>query len=262
MTSAAAIEALPSLAVNAGIATIRLRRPAQSNSLRDSDLRWLLDAFATLNADPDVRVVVLSADTQGQQRPVFCAGYDVSGFDSSDHDPRLFEKVPDALEDMRPVTICALNGSVYGGATDMLLACDLRVALAGCEVRMPASSLGFHYYPSGLRRYVAALGVSGAKRAFLTARALPVEQLQAYGVFEQVAAADTFDTAVQSLALHVASHAPLAVQTTKQSINEIASGDFNEERLRERETLTLLSADFAEGKAAFAARRAPRFTGS
>lgn len=257
-----ATEDLPSLGVDAGIATIRLRRPAQRNSLRDADLRWLLETFVALDADPAIRVVVLSADTQGQQRPVFCAGYDVGGFDSIHHDPRLFEKVPDALEAMRPITLCALNGSVYGGATDIVLACDLRVALEGCEFRMPANALGLHYYPSGLRRYVSRLGVAGAKRAFLTARALRVEQLQAYGLFEQVVAIDGFEAAVQVLANQVASLAPLAVQATKRSIDEIGRGDFNEERLRERETLTLCSADFAEGRAAFAARRAPLFTGN
>jgi len=253
---------LPSLTIDAGIATIRLRRPAQRNSLRDLDLHWLLDTFATLDADPVIRVVVLSADTQSQKRPIFCAGYDVSGFDSSRHDPRLFEKVPDALEAMRPITLCGLNGSVYGGATDIVLACDLRVALAGCEFRMPANALGLHYYPSGLRRYVSRLGVTGAKRAFLTAAALPVEQLQAYGLFEQVVASDGFEAAVQSLALRVASLAPIAVQATKRSLDEIGRGDFNEDRLRERETLTLRSADFAEGRAAFSAKRAPHFTGS
>ncbi|BEP62296.1 enoyl-CoA hydratase/isomerase family protein [Variovorax sp. V213] len=256
------IENLPSLVVDAGIATIRLSRPAQRNSLRDADLHWLLHTFATLDADPSIRVVVLNADTQGQKRPVFCAGYDVGGFDSSRHDPRLFEKVPDALEAMRPITLCALNGSVYGGATDIVLACDLRVALAGSEFRMPANALGLHYYPSGLRRYVSRLGISGAKRAFLTAKALPVEQLQAYGLFEQVVAADSFETVVESLAQQVASLAPLSVQATKRSIDEIGRGEFNEDRLRERETLTLRSADFAEGRAAFAAKRAPRFTGN
>lgn len=255
-------EDLPSLAVDAGIATICLRRPRQRNSLRDADLHWLLATFAQLDADPEIRVVVLRADTQGQLRPVFCAGYDVGGFDSDEHDPRLFEKVPNALETIRPITVCALNGSVYGGATDLVLACDLRVGLAGCEFRMPANALGLHYYPRGLRRYVSQLGLAGAQRAFLTARALGVEQLQAFGLFEQVAAPEEFEEAVRSLARQVASLAPLSLQATKRSLTEIGRGQFDEQRLRERETLSLRSADFAEARAAFAAKRAPRFNGN
>lgn len=252
---------LPSLQVEGGIAAIRLRRPGKRNTLRDADLRWLLETFAALDANDDVRVLVLGADTQGQARPVYCAGYDIGGFDGTDHDPRLFEQAVDALAALRPVTLCALGGSVYGGATDIVLACDLRVALAGCEFRMPASALGFHYYPSGLRRFVSQLGVAGAKRAFLSAEALKFEDLQAYGVFHQLVAADAFDATVQSLAQQVASLAPLAVQAVKRSIDEVGRADGDDTRMRERERRTLASADFAEGKAAFAARRAPRFTG-
>ena len=253
----------PTLAAATGVATIRLNRPAQRNSLRDADLRWLLDTFAALDADRSVRVVVLTADTQGQTRPVFCAGYDVGGFDGGQHDPRLFEKVPDALEDLRPITVCALGGSAYGGATDLVLACDLRVGLAGTEFRMPAAALGLHYYPSGLRRYVSRLGLNDAQRAFLTAQPLPVERLQQLGLFAEVAPdAEAFATALQALVQQVAALAPLAAQATKRSLVEIAAGDFDAARLRDRETSTLRSADFAEGRAAFAARRTPRFTGS
>lgn len=257
-----ATEHLPSLDVSAAVATIRLRRPAQRNSICDADLHWLLDTFAALDADLAVRVVVLTADTANQKRPVFCSGYDIGGFDSVHHDPRLFEKVPEALEAMRPITLCALNGSVYGGATDIVLACDLRVALASCEFRMPACALGLHYYPSGLRRYVSRLGVNGAKRAFLTGQALPVEELLALGLFGQVVDASAFDAAWRALAQQAASLAPLAAQATKRSINEIAAGQIDNDRLRERETFTLRSADFAEGRSAFAAKRSPRFTGS
>lgn len=253
---------LPSLTIDGGVATIRLRRPAQRNSLRDADLHWLLDTCAALDADEQVRVVVLAADTSGQKRPVFCAGYDVSGFDSAAHDPRLFEKVPDAIEALRPVTLCALGGSVHGGATDIALACDLRIAVAGGEFRMPACALGLHYYPSGLRRYVSRLGVNGAKRAFLKAQPIRYEDLHAWGAVEEVVPADAFPAAVEALARHLASLAPLALQGTKRSIDEIARGDFDETRLRGREAASLQSHDFAEGRAAFAQKRPPRFTGS
>ena len=253
---------LPSLAVAQGLATIRLRRPARRNSLRDADLRWLLETLATLDADPTVRVVVLAADTSGQKRPVFCAGFDVSGFDDGQHDPRLFERVPEAIEALRPLTLCALSGSVHGGATDIALACDLRLAVAGGEFCMPACALGLHYYPSGLRRFVSRLGVSGAKRAFLTAQAIPYESLLAWGVLEQVLPAADFEPAVAALARQLAALAPLAVQGTKRSIDEIARGLFDEPRLREREAATLRSGDFLEGRAAFAQKRTPRFTGS
>ncbi len=254
-------EGPPTLAITDAVATIRLRRPSQRNSLRDEDLHALLAHFAQVDADPAIRVVVLAAQTGGPARPVFSAGYHVGGFDSGGHDPRLFEQVPDALERLRPVTVCALNGSVYGGATDLVLACDLRIGLLGTEFRMPATALGLHYYPSGLRRYVSRLGLNTAKRAFLTAQALPIEQLHALGLFECLTDSAGFDAALAALVQTVAGLAPLAVQATKRSLNEIAAGCFDEPALRAREALAAASADFAEGRAAFAGRRPPRFVG-
>lgn len=260
MTETAA--STPLVRIDGPIATIVLNRPAQRNALHDADLHALLEACARLDADTSVRVVVLAANTAGQKRLVFCAGYNLGGFDDEGHGPGLFEKVPDAIEAMRPVTICALKGSVYGGATDLALACDLRVGLAGTEFRMPAAALGLHYYPSGLRRYVTRLGPDLAKRAFLTAKALPIEALAAVGAFESVAPdADAFDATLAALATTVAGLAPLAAQSTKRSLNEIAEGRWDLPALRERERVAHASEDFAEGRSAVAAKRPPRFTG-
>lgn len=257
-----ASEGLPRLDIDGGIATLTLRRPAQRNSLTDDDLHHLLACIDQVNRDAAVRVLVLRADTTGHPRPVFCAGYHFGGFEGSDHGPQRFERVPDALERARPLTLCALNGSVYGGATDLVLACDLRLALAGSEFRMPACTLGLHYYPTGLRRYVTRLGINVAKRAFLTGQAMTVEALSASAqLFEQIVPAEAFDAAAADMAQRLAQMAPLAAQATKQSLNEIAAGRYDEAVLRGREAMTMASEDFAEGRAAFAARRPPRFNG-
>lgn len=252
----------PLLSVEKGVATLTLNRPAHRNRLEGRDLQALLRHFTRIDADASIRVVTLSANTQGQPKPVFCAGYHLGSFDSGTDDPGLFERVADALANLRPVTVCALNGSVYGGATDLMLACDLCVALAGIEFRMPAAALGLHYYPSGLRRYVARLGLSGAKRAFLTARAISAESLLRMGCLEQLADADEFDDAVARLVEEVAGLAPLAAQSTKRSLNEIALGSAIPEVLREREAAAARSRDFEEGRLAFKERRKPRFLGA
>ncbi len=253
---------VPLLAVVGHAATITLNRPAHRNRLEDDDLQTLLAQFDQINADPRIRVVTLTASTHGQPRPVFCAGYHIGNFDAQSHDPQMFERVADTLAALRPVTVCALNGSVYGGATDLVLACDLGIGLEGIEFRMPAAALGLHYYPGGLRRYVARMGVSGAKRAFLSARPFTAASLLAMGCLEEVASALEFDVAVTRLVNDVAALAPLAVQATKQSLNELAAGTVDMTALRARESLTAGSRDFAEGRAAFQEKRRPRFSGT
>ena len=250
----------PRIELGDGVATLTLNRPAHRNRLEDADLHALMQAFDRFNADPQVRVVVVTANTTGQPRPVFCAGYHIGDFDGPDHDPAMFERVADALANLRAVTVCALNGSVHGGATDLALACDLRIALAGIELRMPATALGLHYYPSGLQRYVARLGISGAKRAFLTARPFSAQQLMALGALEEIAPTpEALRASVRQLTSEICALAPLAVQTTKQSLNEISSGRMDLPAMRGREQLTANSLDFAEGRRAFQEKRTPRF---
>lgn len=261
MSPAAPPASVPVLHIEGGVATITLNRPAQRNRLENADLKALLVHFDTVNRDETVRVLVLTANTSGQPRPVFCAGYDIGGFDEPGHGSTFFEEIPDALAAMRPVTVCALNGSVYGGATDVVLACDLRMGLLGIEWRMPATALGLHYYPSGLQRYVSRFGLAATRRAFLTARPFTDRQLEALGLFEALVGPDDWAATQQALVRDLLALAPVAVQETKQSIREIEVGLGDVARMREREQRSSQSEDFAEGRAAFAQRRVPVFTG-
>jgi enoyl-CoA hydratase/carnithine racemase len=251
----------PALHIAGGIATITLNRPAQRNRLENEDLQTLLAHFQQVNDDPAVRVVVVTANTQGQPKPVFCAGYDIGGFDEKGQGASSFERVPEALAVLRPITICALNGSVYGGATDIVLACDLRIGLQGIEWRMPATAIGLHYYPSGLSRYVQRMGLAATQRAFLTARPFSWQQLDKLGLFEDFVQAAEWQTSLNELTQDIISLAPLAAEETKKSINEIAAGVAQEATLRARVDRTSLSEDFAEGRSAFAERRRPVFRG-
>jgi enoyl-CoA hydratase/carnithine racemase len=254
-------EGSPTLTIDDAVATLTLRRPSVRNSLTDDDLHALLAHFDTINKNKTIQVVLLRADTRGQKQAVFSSGYNVNGFDNDPMAPLFFEKIPEAMEHLRPVTICALNGSVYGGATDLVLSCDFIVAQHDLTWRMPAAALGLHYYPSGLRRYVTRFGLQMSKRAFLTGQPIPYEALHKLGVFETLVTSDEFENSVQNLVRTLISTASLALSSTKKSLNEIAAGLYNEPALKERSRQSVYSEDFAEGRAAFAQRRSPRFTG-
>ena len=254
-------EGTPLLDIAGPVATLTLRRPSQRNSLTDDDLNTLLAHFDAINRNTALLVVVLRADTSGQKQAVFSAGYNVGGFDNDPMAPLFFEKIPEALEHLRPITICALNGSVYGGATDLVLACDFTVAQRGYSWRMPAAALGLHYYPSGLRRYVSRFGLQASKRAFLLGQSMSYEALDKFGLFEALVEVDEFEHEVNNLATVLSSMAPIALASTKKSLNEIAAGLYSEPSLQERSRQSVDSQDFAEGRAAFAERRPPKFTG-
>jgi enoyl-CoA hydratase/carnithine racemase len=251
----------PQLHVSQSVATITLHRPQHRNRLEDGDLLTLLEHIAAVNADASVRALVLTAQPN-QPRPVFSAGYHLGAFrEDGETGPMPFETVPDALASARPLTLCALPGSVYGGATDLALACDFRFGVEGMELRMPAGALGLHYYPSGMQRYVARLGLGVARKLFLLAETVPDRDLLQLGFLDKLLPASELAGAVQTWCAQVLAMGPLAVQGMKQTLNEIALGWDQPALWREREATTKASADFAEGRQAFAERRAPRFEG-
>jgi enoyl-CoA hydratase/carnithine racemase len=251
----------PLLALGAdGRATVTLNRPQHLNRLHREDLLALQDHLARIAADPGVRVLVLTGSGRA-----FCAGFHLGELDESEDsasaDPRLFEHTVDALEALAVPTIARLNGSVFGGATDLALACDFRIGVQGMQLRMPAARLGLHYYASGLQRFVSRLGLAAAKRLFLLAETLAADELLRIGYLDTLVPPERLDAEVDTLAATLAGHAPLALRGMKQSLNEIARGASDPARLREREAACAASADLREGLAAFAAKREPQFTG-
>lgn len=217
MTVDVASPDLPLLTYAGGIATIRLNRPASSNWVRDEDLRWLLSTLLALDADPAVKVVVLTANTGGQARPVFCGGYEITEA-NPDAPDALFTSTATALTQMRPITLCALTGSVYGPALDLVLACDVRVAINGASIHLPLEMSPLHSQ-SFYARVARHLGVDGAKRAFLLGDAIATEELSARGVFEDVVRPDAFDSYVGVLARQIAALDARTVQSIKLAMD-------------------------------------------
>ncbi len=111
-----------------------------------------------------------------------------------------FEVMVDRLEDLGVPTICRLNGGVYGGSTDLALACDFRIGVDTAEMFMPAARLGLHYYTSGIRRYVSRLGADNAKKLFLTAEKIGAPEMLRIGYLTAMVPAEALDEEVDRLA--------------------------------------------------------------
>jgi enoyl-CoA hydratase len=249
-------EGTPILSLDgAGQAHITLNRARHLNRLHREDLLVLQRHLALLAADTSLRVVVLS----GRGR-FFCAGFNLQELESGS-DPELFERTVDALEALPVPTIARLNGGVFGGATDLALACDFRVGVAGMELRMPAARLGLHYYTSGLQRYVSRLGLQAAKRLFLLAQTVPAEELLRLGYLDACVPEAQLDEAVASFVQPLLAGAPLALRGMKLSLNDVARGGFDMQQLQQRIQQCADSADLQEGIAAFAQKRSAKFQG-
>jgi enoyl-CoA hydratase len=251
----------PVLAVDGARATIRLNRPRHLNRLQSDDLEALLTLFDRIEADPAIRVLVLTGTGRA-----FSAGYDLNSVAeravSAAEQPSAgsaFEAVVNRLEDLGVPTICRLNGGVYGGSTDLALACDFRIGVDTAEMFMPAARLGLHYYKSGIQRYVSRLGVDNAKMLFLTAQKIAASEMLRIGYLTAMVPAAALDEEVDRLANSLAANAPVAMAGMKRAINEFARGKLDEAAADQRHRESMRGAEIREGIKARAEKRPPKF---
>lgn len=246
----------PALEIDGALARVTLRRPQVANRLELVDLQQLRAHLQTVNETPAVRVLLLQA--QGRH---FCSGFNIDAVPGVDAGA-LFEALTDAWEQARPVTVAAIQGGVYGGATDLALACDFRLGVRRCEMFVPAARLGLHFYRGGMERYVNRLGLSMAKRVLLACETLDAEAMLASGFLDQLLDdGDALRAATDALCARLCGYAPLALSGMKKHLNAIANGRLDPQALREDLAASNASEDLAEGVRAWQEKRAPRFTG-
>jgi len=252
------------LSIDGPRATITLNDPAKHNRLDTAGLGKLREAIEKADADPAVRVTVLT----GAGEKTFCSGYDLgsipsgnSARPSSETHKDSFETVMDRLEAMRMPTLCALNGGVYGGATDMALACDFRLGVKGMRFFMPAARFGLHYYPSGLRRYTQKVSPSFAKRAFLLSEDFTDEDLLRVGYLDWLVDRAEFKARVDQTAAKLAGLAPLSMSNMKRAIEQFAQAEPDIPKIREGIRECQTSEDLREGLTALREKRTPAFKG-
>lgn len=250
----------PVLTIEGARATIRLNRPRHLNRVQPEDLQALKQLFDRIEADAAIRVLVLTGTGR-----VFSAGYDLNSVadrtTSTEEETAgsAFEVMVNRLEDLGVPTICRLNGGVYGGSTDMALACDFRIGVDTAEMFMPAARLGLHYYKSGIRRYVSRLGTDNAKKLFLTAERIDAAEMLRIGYLTAMVPVAALDQEVDRLATILAGNAPVAMRGMKRTINEIAHDKLDEAAADRRARDSMRGAEIKEGVRAFAEKRPPKF---
>lgn len=247
----------PSLSIQGKIAVITLNSPESANRLTVDDLVVIQEHISEVNQNPEVVVLILKSTGK-----YFCSGFDITSLDESAKEKSLmFEDVVNALEDCRPITIAAVQGGVYGGATDLVLACDFRVGSQVAEMFMPAAKLGIHFYQRGLVRYVSRLGVDTAKRLLLTAEKIQATEMKEIGFLTRLVKPEELDSSVEELVQKLMLMAPIAILGMKKHINTIASNTLNVDELNQDIATAQNSEDLQEGRTAWAEKRAPIFKG-
>lgn len=252
-------------AVHDGTGALIIDNGARKNALTLAMWHAIPDAIQWLVADAKARAIVLTGGGQSD----FSAGADISEFPDVRHDAAsagVYEatnsRAFSAIRDARVPMIAAVRGICYGGGFGLAAACDLRIADETAAFAVPAARLGLAYPADAVRDFATALGSQWARKALFTGAAMSPQELLQNGFLLEVTAAEALDAAAFTLAETIANNAPLSVQASKLALRAFEQGDqtlLSEAQITGASTFD--SADYREGRAAFAERRAPAFTG-
>ncbi len=240
------------------VVTLTLNQPEKHNALDVPGMSRVADKVQELAKDSSLRVLVIT----GAGSKTFCAGADLSNVDDSypwADDP--LSRLCNSVEDFPCATLCALNGSVYGGGTDLALACDIRIGQTGQRMFIPPARFGIHYQITGLRRALERVGLNAAKRLYLGGETFGADEMLRCGFIDHLVAPDVFQDRVDAYVAEMAGMAPLAVRGMKYVMNALARGDLDPARAREGVKACIFSEDFREGQRAIAEKRKPVYQG-
>ena len=245
------------------VAVLSLNEPDRRNAL---SLAMLASIGAALDAASDARVIIVRASPGAS---VWCAGFDIAalapGFDPLAEDGPL-KAVFRRIADHPGMVIAMLHGSAWGGGTDLALRCDFAIADPTCTLAFTPAKLGLPYDSDGLLNVVGRAGPAAALEMFGAADPMPAARALQLGLLNHVVPEPELEAFTFALADRIAANAPLSVASAKQQIRALSAAlplpSATAQRLAEGRSRALNSSDYAEGLAAFRARRAPVFTGA
>ncbi len=251
----------------AAVARLTISNPAKRNALDHEILDAITATVPQLDSGIDVRCLVITGAD-----PVFSAGYDIGGIPdesfSEDAEALVAHPFPAALETLDAFpwpTLAALNGHCLGGALELAITCDLRIASDAAKFGMPPAKLGLIYGHTGLERFIETIGAPRTRELFFTGQNLTATRADAINLVNRLAAPGELEAESVELAATIAANAPLSMRGNKRVIRTLIENPvLNEDQVRElvelRESCFVYE-DFKEGIRAFGEKRPARWSG-
>ncbi len=253
------------VAVEDRVGHVEIDRPHRMNTISGELLDELDDAIDRLDADDDVRAILLS----GAGDRAFSAGADVQSMAAGGADPidavelsRRGQRTFGKLEESDKPVVAAIDGYCLGGGMELATAADLRVASERSELGQPEHDLGLLPGWGGTQRLARIVGEGRAKEIIFTAERYEPETLEGYGFLNEVVPGDELDERGRELAEGLAAGPPIAQKYTKRAMH---AGRTDAEAGLEVEAMgfghVMNTDDLVEGVTAFMGDGEPEFEG-
>ncbi len=248
------------------VAIITLNRPEARNAVNGDVATGLETAIDKLEADPNVWIGILAANTAGQERPVFCAGADLKAINSG-HAAALNTKRGGfggfVYRERKKPIIAAVDGLATAGGCELVLACDMLVATTRSAFGLAEATRNLIAGAGGLFRMPRAIGRTVAMEAILTGEPFTAQRAYELGMVNKLVEPNTVVDGALDLALRVCKAAPLAVWASRKIVlaSETESDQVLIEMTNKEFGEVLSSEDTKEGLTAFIEKRPPNWQG-
>ena len=247
---------------DAGVALLRLNRPEALNALNSVLLGELVSVLDVLEADDDVRCVVLTGSDRA-----FAAGADIKEMSSKSYAEMFkadfFTGPAQRIERFRKPVVAAVAGYALGGGCELAMMCDFIIAAETAKFGQPEINLGVMPGIGGTQRLTRFVGKSKAMDMILTARMMDAAEAERSGLVSRVVPADKLIEEAMAAAKKIAAQSPLAVMMNKELVETAYETTLTQGVATERRLFHSLFAfeDQKEGMAAFVEKRKPDFKG-
>jgi len=237
------------------IGTITFNNPEHRNVLSSALISEMLQSIGALQKGR-MRVLVIRAQKGAK---VWSAGHDPLAY----NDPLV--TVLRSIQSLPIPVIAMIEGSVWGGACDLALSCDILIGCHSAAFCMTPAKIGVPYNVSGILHFINIMGVNIAKEMFFTAEPLSAEQASKAGLLNHLVDDDKLEEFTYSMAGKITRNSPLSIGVIKEQIRLLASAHplspLTFERVQGLRRTVYDSKDYAEGIKAFLEKRTPVFTG-
>ena len=245
------------------VATVVLNKPQSHNAISIVMYRDLPGIMADLDADPDVKVIVL----RGAGEKSFASGADISEFEQERSDAakaRNYNKfvaaAEQAIEGVTKPTIAMIHGYCIGGGAGFAMACDMRFADDRAKFAVTPAKLGLVYSLESSKRLVDLAGPSRAKWILMSGQQIKADRALQLGIFDEVYSPEELETATYEFAELITTRAQYSVRSAKTMVKKVIEGQVRDDEVTlEIRNSSFDTEDFAEGVRSFLEKRPPRF---